>query len=114
MNTRASATVHLQDKEVMESLIGKSLRDSEGTLSTEFAKSLEMLVSHCQVVRTKNKKKGFINILLRGEEGLKAMRVFETAFDREGKRQGDPAGLRPVHRDLREALVSAKVKGQRK
>ena len=102
-----------QDKELLESLVGKGLRDSEGTLATENAKSLEMMVAYCQVVRTKNKKKGFIHILLRGEEGSRVMRVLETAFEREGKKQGDPAGLRPVHRDLRDALVSARAKGRR-
>ena len=102
-----------QDKELLESLIGKGLRDTEGCLSTEFARSLEQIVAYCQVVRTKNKKKGFINILLRGEEGSRVMRVLETAFEREGKKQGDPAGLRPVHRDLRDALVSARAKGRR-
>ena len=48
----------------MQELVGTLARDDNNKIAISKAKNLEHLVAHCQVVRTK--KKGFINILLRG------------------------------------------------
>ena len=77
-----------EDKAKMESKIGARIRNDQNKLDLSKVKDLAEIVGHCQV--TKTKKKGFINISMRGTQGTEAMTLLEIALLREGKRQWDP------------------------
>ena len=102
---KADADNSPADKDTMERLVGAKVRNSDKRLSISLAKELAEMVSHCQVVKTK--KKGFLNIHMRGTEGTQVMSLLEAAFTREGKRQWDPPPPKPIHRDLKVALDEA-------
>ena len=96
-------------REPVNMLLNK-LRDPAGKLSLARDKEICPLVAHCQVVRTK--KKGFVNILLRGPEGNLVMQHLEKAFDRDGKRQWDPTVPKPIHKDIKMAILDSKKRGR--
>ena len=100
-----------EEKEAMEELVGKKIRNTERQLDISMVKNLAPLVSHCQVARSK--KKGFLNILLRGEEGLKIKTFWDKAFLREGTRQWDPTVGKPIHKDIKLGLEEARKKGSK-
>ena len=97
-----------EDQEEMERIIGKKLRDAEGTLQLKLAKDLDELVAHMQVVQAK--KACYINLKLREGEGKKVEELLEKALAREGKRQWDPPAPKPVLRELKE--VQRKARGR--
>ena len=87
------------------------VRTTQGDqLTLDKVKELSPYVAHCQVVRTK--KKGFINILLRGEGGTLVMKHLEPALNRDGKRQWDPTVPKPIHRDIKNAILDSKRRGR--
>ena len=88
----------------------EKMRDTKGDLNLARVKSICHLVAHCQVVRTK--KKGFVNILLRGPEGELLMQHLDKAFNRDGKRQWDPTVPKPIHKDLKMAILDSKRRGR--
>ena len=57
------------------------------------------------MVRTK--KKGFINISLKGPEGQQVMDTLTRLLDKVGTRQGDAGPPKPIHKDLKEALFAS-------
>ena len=70
------------------------------------AKNLNSMVSYCQVVRTA--KKGFLNVLFRGPEGMQVFQVLESRLDNEGERQWDPSVPRPIAKDLKTVMQEAR------
>ena len=107
---QADKDSHPKEIETLETLFGTKLRNHEKKLDLSNAKELGEAVAHCQVVRTK--KKGFINLLMRGQDGEAAGKILEKALDREGHRQWDPAPARPIHKDLKIALEQARRNGR--
>ena len=99
-----------KEKEVMEELLGTKLRNADKKLDIGNAKDLADIVAHCQVVKTK--RKGFMNILMRGDKGVAAFKLLEKALDREGHRQWDPPPPKPVHKDLKMAVEQARRIGK--
>ena len=75
-----------EEKNMMEELVGAKLRE-EGQLSLTKAPAIALMVGACQVVRTK--KKGFINLALKGPEGQRIMGTLTRLLDKVGTRQGD-------------------------
>ena len=93
-------------QEEMAALLGKRLRDEDGTLQLRRATRLEGLVAHCQVVQAK--RACYVNLLLREGEGKKVEQLMERALARDGRRQLDPPMPRPVLRELKEAYLTAR------
>ena len=91
-----------QQAETMETIIGKRVRDNEGTLDASKAPMIAHLVGFCQV--SKSKKKGFVNIQLRGTEGEEVLTILRSKWARIGKQQFDPTSGKPVHRDIKEGI----------
>ena len=100
-----------QAKAAAMEIIGKRMKNSEGEFDLTNAKKLGDLVGHCQVIRTKNRKKAFANIMIReGEEGSRVETLLFEALMMEGTRQWDSAPPKPVHKNLRDALTVARGK----
>ena len=100
-----------EERDTMEELIGKKVRNSEGSLDIGNVKSLAPMVSYCQITRTQ--KKGFLNLTLRGDDGLKVKAILDRALARAGKRQWDSPMSRPIHRDIKNGLDAARKKGSK-
>ena len=100
-----------EEKDTMEELIGKKVRNSDGALDVGNVKALAPMVSYCQIVRTA--KKGFLNITLRGEEGMKVKAILDRALGRAGKRQWDSPMQKPIHKDIKNGLDAARKKGSK-
>ena len=94
-----------QDAATLERIIGQKVRDGEGTGTLDLSKAPQVayLVGHCQVA--KSKKKGFINIQLRGEEGQEVMRIFRSQWNKTGTAQWDPVAGKPIHKDIRDEVM---------
>ena len=98
-----------EEKELMETLVGKLLRGEDKKLMIAKAKALTSLVATCQVTRTQ--KKAFINLSMRQtEDGSKVMTLMTKAMNREGRVQTDVMHMHPVHADLRNALKNSHKK----
>ena len=95
----------------MEALVGQKVRNSEGSLDIGNVKALAPMVSYCQIGRTA--KKGFLNLTLRGEDGMKVKVILDRALARAGKRQWDTPMNRPIHRDIKKGLDTARQKGSK-
>ena len=93
-----------EEKDKMEELVGTKLREN-GNLTLTKVKSIALMVGACQVVRTK--KKGFINLALKGPEGNIVMETLTRLLDKVGTRQGDAGPPKPIHKDLKEALFAS-------
>ena len=102
MAGKADKRIGEQHQGILEELVGKHLRDEDGEMDISNAPKTAHLVGHCQVSRSK--KKGFVNIHLRGQEGARLMQVFQAVWAQDGKQQWDPTAPNPVHRDLKLAL----------
>ena len=100
-----------EHKDTMEAMIGKKLRNGEGKIDLGNIKNLAPMVSYCQIVRTA--KKGFLNITLRGDEGMQVKVIMDQALGRAGKRQWDSPMARPIHKDLKNGLDAARKKGSK-
>ena len=100
-----------EERDTMEDLMGKKVRNGEGSLDIGNVKSLAPMVSYCQITRTQ--KKGFLNLTLRGDDGLKVKAILDKALAREGKRQWDSPMSRPIHRDIKTGLDKARQKGSK-
>ena len=71
------------------------------------------LVTYCQVVT--GPKKSYVNVQFTdSEDGCKLKSLMDDALLQEGQRQWDTAPLKPVHRDLRTAMMQAKGVGKGK
>ena len=97
-------------KATLENKMGKLLRNREGRLTTEKALEIAPMVAYCQVVRTK--KKGFVNLLMRAGDGMAVMEILSVALDAAGKRQADASVPKPIFREIKEALATAKGGGK--
>ena len=106
---RKDTSVQEGDKTKMEELLGKHLRNGDGRITTENALAISHMVAYCQVVRTK--KKGFITLLMRTQEGVEAAHILASIFDKQGKRQTDPSVAKPIFKEIKEALAKSKGKG---
>ena len=107
MAYRGDKTNSRESNLAMEELVGQRLRNKERKMDLMNARQLADLVAHCQVVKTK--KKSFVNILgTNTPEGQRFMTLIEAALEKEGTRQWDPAPSKPVHKDLKIALETAK------
>ena len=104
----ADETNGKKEKEEMEMLFGKKLRNREGKLDITMVKEISPMVGYCRVTQTK--KNSFFSLLFRGPEGERMQSLLERALEKEGKRQWDPSVPDPVHKDLREALEQARKK----
>ena len=91
-----------QQTEAMETIVGKRVRDQEGVLDASKAPMIAHLVGYCQV--SKSKKKGFVNIHLRGTEGEEVMTILRNKWAKIGRQQFDPTTGKPVHRDIKEGI----------
>ena len=90
----------------LEVLMGKKLRNKANKIDLENAEKIASMVAYCQVVKTR--KKGFINLLMRGKEGLEVFEILEQVLDGVGKRQWDPQVARPQAKDLKLAVEAAR------
>ena len=108
---RQDKDLSVQEKEKLETLVGLKIR-TEGTLDIGKAGSLAEMVAYCQVVRTK--KKGFLNLLLRGEQGAQVMEILGKVLDNEGHRQWDAGPPKPIHREVKLSLEAARQRGNQK
>ena len=95
-----------EQKQKLEELMGKHLRNGQGRLSTDNVLGIAHLVAYCQVVRTK--KKGFINILMREGAGKECMEILARALDWAGKRQWDSTVPKPIFKEIKDALGQAR------
>ena len=102
--------ISAEDKTTIRNLMTTRIQNAEGELDMTRAKRMGDLVGHCQVTRTKNRKKAFINLMFRRGEGKELERMIYAAMDREGDRQYDPAPPKPVHKNLKDALQGARNK----
>ena len=100
-----------EEKDAMEEMIGKNMRNGEGSLDIGNVKTLAPMVSYCQITRTA--KKGFLNMTLRGEEGMRVKTILDKALARAGKRQWDSPMNRPIHKDIKQGLDEARKKGSK-
>ena len=100
-----------EEKDAMEEMIGRKMRNSEGSLDIGNVKTLAPMVSYCQITRTA--KKGFLNMTLRGEEGMRVKTILDRALARAGKRQWDSPMNRPIHKDIKNGLDAARKKGSK-
>ena len=100
-----------EERDAMETLVGLKVRNSEGALDIGNIKALAHMVGYCQIARTA--KKGFLNLALRGEEGMKVKAILDRALARAGKRQWDTPMTRPIHRDIKKGLDTARKKGSK-
>ena len=107
---KLSKDVTPAEKEELEKLAGEKLR-TEGRLDVTKAKLMAGTVAHCQVVRLR--KKAFINILLRGQEGERMMEILQGELNREGTRKGDAGPPRPIHKEIKESLEKLRRHGGR-
>ena len=77
------------------------------------AQKMGDLVTYCQVVT--GPKKSYVNVQFTDTaEGCKLKSMMDEALLQEGERQWDTAPLKPVHRDLRTAMMQAKGWGKGK
>ena len=88
--------------------VGRRVKNNEGHYDVGQAKRLADLVAHCQIVRTKNKRKAFVNIMLRGGDGEAVKGVLYAAMEREGTRKWDSQPPKPVHKNLKDGLREAR------
>ena len=109
MSYKRDPTNSVAEKERMEELIGKLLRDDSGKLDLENSKNLDRLVAHCQVIP--GKKKSYVNLKMREGDGEEVDRMIEKALLREGARQWDPPPPRAVHKELKNAMTKARRQG---
>ena len=100
-----------EEQQVMDEVLGNRLKNSQGNYDVNNARCLADVTAYLGVTRTK--KKGFINLQLRGEEGLKVNAVLGRAFARVGKRQWDSPMARPIQNDVKKGLEEARKKGSR-
>ena len=103
---RGEQAVSSETKARLEDLTGKKLRNNANNIDVEKAERIASMVAHCQVVKTK--KKGFINLLMRGKDGLEVFEILEQVLDGVGKRQWDPQVARPQAKDLKVAVEAAR------
>ena len=99
--------VSLEERRLMEDLVGAKIRDGNKTLNLDLAPNLNSIVAVCTVVRTK--KKGFVNLEMK-KEGVQLMDLMAKALGREGKQQHQLMHMHPVHADLSKALRAAQSK----
>ena len=99
--------VSLEERKLMEDLVGAKIRDGNKTLNLDLAPNLNSIVAVCTVVRTK--KKGFVNLEMK-KEGVQLMDLMAKALGREGKQQHQLMHMHPVHADLNKALRAAQSK----
>ena len=85
---KAERAASSETKERLEELMGTKLRNKDNKIDVENAEKIAPMVGDCQVIKTK--KKGFINLLMRGQEGLEVFQVLEQVLNRVGRRQWDP------------------------
>ena len=112
----ADSQVVKDDKVQMMEILRPRMMVAEGgteKLSLRKAKALEDLITYCQV--NVGKKNAYINVAYgETEEAQKVQEMLTKALLTDGKRSYDTAPMRPVHRELRDALMSAKGKGKGK
>ena len=89
--------VSLEDRRMMEDLVGAKIRDGSKTLNLDLAPNLNSIVAVCTVVRTK--KKGFVNLEMK-KPAAQLLEIMGKALDREGKQQHTLMHMHPVHADL--------------
>ena len=94
-----------KEKEVLMKIVGSKVMTDDKWDVTK-ARNLNSMVSHCQVVRAT--KKGFVNILLRGAEGLQVFQLLEQCMDREGERQWGHSVPRPIAKGLKMVMQEAR------
>ena len=87
------------------------MKNSLGNYHVNNARCLADVTEYLGVTRTK--KKGFINIQLRGEGGQKVNAVLGRAFARAGKRQWDSPMARPIQNDVKKGLEEARKRGSK-
>ena len=75
------------------------------------AQKMGELICFCQV--TAGVRKSYVNVMCQDSEAGSAMKkLLDAALLNEGSRQYDTAPLKPIHRDLRSALQTAKGRGR--
>ena len=90
---------------VLERAAGGSSTAEKVTLSQ--AKKMEDVVLYCQV--TVGKKKSYVNLHCSDSPaGQQFANLLERALLLEGRRQWEAPPLKPVHRDLRSAMLAAR------
>ena len=91
--------------------VGGRLRNSAGKNDVANVKNLADVTAYLGVTRTK--KKGFVNMTLRGEDGLRVYQILTRAFSKIGKRQWDSPMARPIQTDIKKGLEVARKSGSK-
>ena len=90
------------DQQILETTLMKKVRNAEGHIDPSKAKVLAGATAYCQVVRLA--KVGWINILVRGDEGEAVYKILTEALTREGDLSYEGPPPKPVHKEIKTAL----------
>ena len=98
--------VSTADMEEVNRQVGELVK-VDGRVMMRRAKEVARLVAYCQVTRTP--KKAFLNIaFVQGSAQERLQIIFERVMQREGVRRYDVAPLKPMQRELNEALMEGR------
>ena len=99
-----------EEKDLMKGIVGPRIKNAAGQYEMDKLKNLADLVGHCAVSRTKNRKRAFVNIMMRPGEGQQVGKVLYEAITRDAERMWDSSVPQPIHKNLKDALAAARAK----
>ena len=108
MAAKKAGTLSAESLQVLRDEIGNKIKNSEGKPDLGNAQKIAHLVGFCQVSRSR--KKGFVNVYLRGRAGERVMEILGKEWDKIGKAQWDPQSGKPIHKDVKDGVLEMKKK----